>query len=497
MDLQFGQSSQNLFSTIAIQCNEILKKSSLSLSSACLMIQVQFLQLVMILMDIPLLELPTSISTVLFYFNSVVPHKMISKYDSTKIYIILMTTFLFQILLIGGFFVSLKFKRVSKITEFYCLLVYLFEYNLILPSTGCLLNYFVVPNDLSKSSSLIISIVFIFLAFVNFLLLAFFQLFFFNFFIKSKDPFARTPSKHFVFQNFTFLGLLLMDLFLSRTNNVGIHGVFHLVFSVYLIFDFLIRLPYSNYAVTLSYLYAILVYFWIILVRSIGIILNFLLFKSNMIILWTLGMFFILLDLSCYREFLQNLFLRTEFEHLDNPNYIEKKIRLFLQLIKNSKKEKADELRLASLIHFHIDHCKDDFCLCRNPNLAYNSFKEMSANVDLPIFKDLIMTKSIFFSMIYKFNEKIRTSSQLSMVYISFLLEETNNLPLCGVECAIFDRSFGKSFNLFDKICLLRIKHTLTKYMKEFNSKNGPNRQKYEEIVYYDTNLESLTFFKK
>ena len=221
------------------------------------------------------------------------------------------------------------------------------------------------------------------------------------------------------------------------------------------------------------------------------------LIHTNLLVLIFVGVFFIMLVIYCYRDFLQTRLLHADYDSISNDHLFSKKIAFALRLIKNSKKNKADELRLASFFRFHIDVCKNVKCLCKNPELVYNGFKGVSANSELPVFRDTVLLKSILFSILHVFKPRIIASESLSLNFILFTLEVTQNLAMCGNECAIFEMNFGKSMSFSARVCLIRVKLSLKNKLQIFNRKSDEGNNKYECLVQYDAKMNQLKLIKK
>lgn len=492
-----SRSEKDYLGIFIIDISEIIQKSNFHPATASAMIFIQFMQLSIIMIDIPSFNLSAKFETIFKYFDVIVPYKMINSYNLTNFLIILFTNLSIQIIIIAGFFFIRRIKKTLSIVKLYCLLLYLFQYNLILPLVGCLMAVYRTPNTFSPSIEIAIKIAFTFLAVVNLFIEFVISIFVCNFFLHSKDAFARTPSLTFAWQQFGLIFLLMIDIFAGKDTNAWLGSMSNVLFGLYFFFDFFIRLPYSNYIVTMANFYSIFVYFWITIMHLMGTHLGIELVQRNAFVFILVGAFLLLIDLYFLRDFLQNRLLNTNIEDLKNEHYIGKKILLNSQLMKGSKKSKADELRLASLIHYHITGCKNQSCLCKNRHLVFNSFKNISANNDLPVFKDFVLIKSIFFSIMYEMKNQFHRSNSLTIIYILFLLEETNNFAMCGTECFLYEKFVSKTNKLIDKICLTRIKAALMNNCKIQNLNGGPNSQSYEKLVLYDHHLDILKLSKK
>jgi hypothetical protein len=76
------------------------------------------------------------------------------------------------------------------------------------------------------------------------------------------------------------------------------------------------------------------------------------------------------------------------------------RFRYLIGIVKNSKKNKQDELLLTSLIKVHTEKCRDLKCVCKNRKGLYDPKKKRSSNQNLPLFKDSVFVKSYLLMLI-------------------------------------------------------------------------------------------------
>jgi len=492
MDSEESPTRPSFLSSLILDSNNLIRKTSFPTSLALVMLLIHFFQFSMVTIDISTLNADGVYAHIFYYMNVALPHKLLTEFTTPIFLATLLANALVIVIAIYGFFVAKRFHKNIKAITFYFFFLNLVDLNLVGPLIGLNLSVLRLPNQLSAVVSGLGQVGLMAGTLVLVALQVTINIFFANFFITSKDPLCRSPSPIFIANKIGMLALLTVDVFIPRDSSPWLVNIMALVFSLYLLGDFVTRIPYSKMLVSITYLYSTLFFFWVNLMVTLGVNLKIELILDALFILVLIGAFFFVLALYCYRDTLQTYLLNSEFKTLGNENLIEKKIRLFYTLIKNSKKSKKDELRLASLIRFHVDTCSSPLCICQTPEKVFNAVKNQSSNPDLPIFKDSVLVKSIFLSMVQRLEAKIRGSEQLSIIYILLLLEVNHNLPLCGSECATFAKQFGRSASFLSRICLERIHWNLREQLKSFNRRSEIGNNKYELLVDYDTHMNDL-----
>jgi hypothetical protein len=489
-------SSQTFFSgkiEILIETlNTILNQLRISPWIAGLVVLFQFFQLIIIMLEFDLLELPTAYSNIFYYFNIIVPYKLFETYSLIIVLIVLgICSVIIFVIVYGFWMIRQKENPSSSLIKFYGIFIYVYEYVMFLPIFGSLMNIYVLENDMSSQIAIVFMVITgIFIAIMT-TLYVMSSIFFFNFFLRSKDAFARSPDlHHFIFRIF-FLLMTLFDV-LIKHNYFNIKIVVNFGFSVFLCFDFVHRIPYYNYTVTLFYLFSIFSYFWINLLILFTTLIYIKLVKDNILITAIIGIILFLWDIYGYKEYLFNKLISKDFSSIANHNHLEKKVRYFLSLIKNSKKNNVDELRLASIIQMHVESCKDANCICKHRNSAYDPRKQAVSDPSLPIFKDFVFLKNLLLSLIKQTTSKLFTSPNLNMVYILYLFEELGNFGMADQESLAFENRFKKTSLFTFKFCIIRVKIMMKKNLKRFNKQYLYALNKFENVYTYDQNLDKL-----
>lgn len=488
---------KSIISTFINNSNKVIEKTTFSNYLAAAMVFLQFCQMMLVTFNFANLNLAPALEKVVFYFFIIVPHKMLTTYTLPIFIGVLMANVLMFFISVYGYYISQQVSKKSKVIQIYFIFLNFFELVVCPLLIGMIVSFFTLPKQLSVPLQLLGFVSFSIFGIANLALILITNLFFSNFFIASKDPLCRSPSPMFIVNKLLMVIVLSAEIIVPKSTSPWLIDLMALLLSFFICFDYISRIPYSQPFISSTYLYSATLYFWINFLIIISVNLNVELVRQNVLILVIVGAFFLLLIMYSYRGFIRNTLLAIDFKHLQNDNLIEKKIRLFLNLVKNSKKDKADELRLASLIKYHIDSCKNSSCVCTKPQLVYNALKDVSASPDLPVFKDFVFVKSIFLSMIQEMKPKIRSSESLSIIYILYLLEITQNFALCGTECAVYDRHFKNASGFVSRVCIERIKRSLAMKLKEFNLKTEISRNKFEKLVDYDSRMQKLKFDKQ
>lgn len=475
--------------------NLILNQVKVSSWIAGSVIVLQFVQLIVVMLEFDNLQLPEAYSKVFYYFNLVIPYKLIETYSLIIALVLLGICCLILFVIVYGFF-AIHFKEnPSNIAmKFYGLFLYLYEYVLFLPILGGLLSIYFFPSDMSSQASVAFMIVFGLMIAILFALYLFITLFFFNFFLRSKDAFARSPDLHHCIFRVLFALLVLFDVII-KTDYFDVKIVVNFGLSIILLIDFIHRIPYYNYAVTLFYLFSIFSYFWINLLILFTSLIYIKLIKDNILITVIIGIVLFLWDIYGYKDYLFNTLITKDFSSIANNNHLEKKVRYFLTLIKNSKKNNVDELRLASIIQLHIESCKIGSCICKNRGSAYDPRKKTSSDMSLPIFKDFVFLKNLLLMLIKETTNKLFTSPGLNMVYILYLFEELGNFGMADQECVAFTNRFKRPTQFTFKFCIFRIKIMMKKNLKRFNKQYPYALNRFENLYVYDQSFDELKYF--
>ena len=475
--------------------NLILNQVKISAWIAGLVILLQFVQLIIVMIEFDNLKLPNSYSSVFYYFNLIIPYKLIETYSLIISFVMLgICCFVLLVIIYGFLAIHFKENPSSVGMKLYGLFLYLYEYVLFLPILGGLLCIYFFPSDMSAQTLIAFKVVFGFLIAVLFALYLLITLFFFNFFLRSKDAFARGPDLNHCIFRMLFAFLILFDV-LIKVDYFDVKIVLNFALSIILIIDFIHRIPYYNYAVTLFYLFSIFSFFWINLLILFTSLIYIKLIKDNILITVIIGIVLFLWNIYGYKDYLFNTLITRDFSNIANNNHLEKKVRYFLTLIKRSKKNNVDELRLASIIQLHIESCKLGSCICKDRASAYDPRKKASSDLSLPIFKDFVFLKNLLLMLIKETTNKLFTSPGLNMVYILYLFEELGNFGMADQECVAFTNRFKRPTQFTFKFCISRIRIMMKKNLKRFNKQYPYALNRFENLYVYDQSFDDLKYF--
>lgn len=487
-----GNTSAQIIEGLVQSINCILSELKISVWIAGLIILVQFFQLSIIMMEFDSLELSSTYSGIFYYFNLIAPYKLIGSFSMIVALIISGISLLFIVALIYGF-VSIHFKSNPSTTlkKIYGLFLYFFEYVLFLPILGALTSIYSLPNNLSDSQLLAFQAVFGVCLIVLGVMYFAVVLFFFNFLLRSKDALARSPSLTHFFFKILFVLLTVIDVLIGPSN-FKIKEIINLIVTVVLCIDFIRRVPYYNYEVSLFYLFGVFAFFWVNLLVIFVSVFNVKLVRDNILVTMLVGVVLFIWNIYGYKKYLFNSLISKDFTKISNNNLLEKKIRYFLVLIKNSKKNIKDELKLASIVQLHVESCKTSGCICKNRAMAYDPKKRASADMSQLIFKDFVFLKNLVLFLIKETSVRLFTSPNLNLVFILYLFEELCNFGMANQECIAFVGRFKKPTQFMYKYSIMRIQILMKNNLKRFNKQFPFALNKFENVLEYDRSFDDL-----
>ena len=120
---------------------------------ACALILLQFLQVIIIMVDHESFAEGSALASIIHYSYLLVPHKYITDYNILVYLLIMLVTVILLLVIFYLYFFIQKIKA-ANVLQYYGLMVYAFQYNLSMPIIGCLANVYSLPNDWSIGLSL-------------------------------------------------------------------------------------------------------------------------------------------------------------------------------------------------------------------------------------------------------------------------------------------------------------------------------------------------------
>ena len=489
--------SNDLQRRFAKAINKLLKDIKISPWVAGFIIVIQFSQLILSMMEFDYFQMPPIYYTIFTYFNLLLPYCYFTQITQTVCFIILIVSIVIVIVLYYGFIFTTRTKNVSTtVRRGYTLFIYLYEYVIFLPLAGALLSIYFYPNNLTQNAqqNFMASFAILFVLLVIPYILS--AMFFFNFSLRSKDAFARSPDLTHFFMRVLFILMVLFDVAIYL-NYYSLKVAVNMLLSIAIIVEFVNRLPYYHYTVTLFYIFAAFFYFWVNLLTLFTVVIYIKLIKDNILITVVVGLVLFLWNLYSFKDYLFNRLINQDFNTLSNFNHLERKVRYFLLLIKNSKKSTVDELRLASIIQLHSEGCLNEQCVCKNRASAWDPRKKAGADLSVPVFKDFIFLKNLLLVMLRENIAKLFGAPSLNLTYILFLFEVLNNFGMADQESALFLTRFGQPTYAAFRFCLLRVRLLMQKELKRSNRQYPYALNHYENLLVYDRGFETLKLDNK
>lgn len=181
-----------------------------------------------------------------------------------------------------------------------------------------------------------------------------------------------------------------------------------------------------------------------------------------------------------------------EIDEINEEVKLDVRFRYLVNVVKNSKKNKQDELLLTSLIKVHSEKCKDPKCICKNRQELYDPKKRRGANVDVPMFKDGVFVKAYMLMLIQKSVAKMPKSSLLNLDYFLFLYEEMANISLVNHQILLFEKSFNNNLFITVQYAIYRLRISIYYELKEINKTTEISKVRYETIRLYDDKMAKL-----
>lgn len=282
--------------------------------------------------------------------------------------------------------------------------------------------------------------------------------------------------------------LLIFDQEQKFRFNLFIHTIFSIIFCI----DYYNRLPYYNTNVSEYYCFGIYSYFWITTVLLIAKLANMRLILQNVIYIILIGQIFFLYIVKTFREYFYRQLVIREIEEINNEIHLDVRFRYLINIVKNSKKNKQDELLLTSLIKVHTEKCTNSRCACKNRDSLYDPKEQKASNPDAPHFKDSVFVKSYLLMLIKKSVQKNTKSSLLNIDYFLFLFEEMSNIGLVNKSILIFERQFNNNLFITVQYAIYRMRISVYYHIKKMNKSEKISRIQFENIRVYDNYMDSL-----
>jgi hypothetical protein len=338
--------------------NSILEQLKIPTWAASLLILFQLSQMTLIMLEFDALDLPDSILNVCYYFNLFAPYKFLQSFSFTIALVVTGISLLLIVVLVYGFAeIYSRQCQSTALIKFYGVFLYLFEYFIFIPMFGALLSIYSLPNSLSENEQQAFILVFGFLLAILSILYFSVVLFFFNFMLRSKDAFARSPDLNHFYFRVLFVLLTILDVVVDTTN-YNLKLIVNFGVAIILCLDFIRRMPYYHYTVTLFYFFGVLAFFWFNFLMLFISVIRVHLIKDNIVMIVAVSMLLLLWNIYGFQKYLFDNLISKDFSTISSNDLLEKKIRYLLFLIKASKKSNRDELKLALVVQLHVESCK-------------------------------------------------------------------------------------------------------------------------------------------
>jgi hypothetical protein len=224
--------------------------------------------------------------------------------------------------------------------------------------------------------------------------------------------------------------LVCLDVFLDPATKLRTSLFVHTISSLFFLVDFYNRLPFYITSVSQTYCLAISTYFWISIVLLITNLAELEILVVNVVWIIFVGLCFFLYIVTATRELFQRQMIILGVDEISQEVRLDFRFRYLISLVKNSKKNKQDELLVTSLIKVHTEQCLDVKCVCKHRKGLYDPKKNKESNVSISMIKDSVYIKSYLMMIIQKSLVKMPKSNLLNLDYFLFLFEEMLNIPL-------------------------------------------------------------------
>lgn len=391
-----------------------------------------------------------------------------------------------------------KHKEYGDIKLFFGLSMYYIDTILVIPMFGICFKLTVCGTDANEPSCgstgffiyLIVSLVLLLTLFVIEMCVG---MFFFNFDFKMKDNLSRSYNiMHLVFRIYCIM-VAGLDVYMNDGNQKLTTVLFiHFIFASIFCIDYYNRLPYYNREVSEFYCNGVFGYFWITLVLLATFLADYELINDNMIYIIMIGIFFFLYVVRTYREFFYRNLIIKEIDEIDNEIHLDARFRYLIQIVKNSKKNKQDELLLTSIIKVHTEKCQDPECVCKKRSTLFDPKVKQNGDEDSRIFKDEVFIKNYLLTLIKDSCKKLPKSSLLNIDLFLFLYKEMNNIPQVNHNIILFEKQSQQSLFVTVKYAIYRLKISIYYFMKDRNKYHPTSSIMFENIRVFDEEMKNL-----
>lgn len=443
------------------------------------MMSFQFFQIVVILLE----GFEQNLNFSLGFFRYSVPHLI--RFGPSYIYFwsVIGVSVLASVGMILGMINSFKLRgNKSVIFMLVTSYVYFFQYILFIVLVSFLLD--VIKLCSASNSVLILGAAA--LCYLKLLLVQFFlNVFFFNFSFSSKDSFARMPSYYFAFSDVIRMSIFAIDVFVESESKPTILLITSSAFSFFLIANFISKLPYIKYEVTMIYFFLVCSFAWVNFSLFFTWIIAANIIKSNLTSIIVVGLVLIVGNFWYYFHSFFKYLVNLSILSISNPNITEKQIRYLYRMIQLSSKSKVDELMLASIIQVHIENCAKSLCVCKNRSILYDPISQTESDASVPIFKDPVFLKNFLLMLIQEVKTKFSTSINIQIVSILFQLEQFENFAQVSQELYTFHHR-DKNLSFSYQICVDRISRKLKFQLKERDHNSQFAHDHIEDIFKFD-----------
>lgn len=391
-----------------------------------------------------------------------------------------------------------KHKEYGGTKRFFGMCMYFIDTILVIPLFGVCFKLTVCGDEQNQPSCnstgffiyLIVSIILLLTLFVIEMCVG---MFFFNFDFKMKDNLSRSYNiMHLVFRIYCIL-VAGLDVYMKEgdqklTTVYFIHFIFASIFCI----DYYNRLPYYNREVSEFYCYGVFGYFWTSLVILSTYLANYGLITNNMIYIILIGVCFFLYVVRTYREYFYRNLIIKEIDEIDNEIHLDARFRYLIQIVKNSKKNKQDELLLTSIIKVHTEKCQDAECVCKKRSTLFDPKQKQSGAEDTRIFKDEVFIKNYLLTLIKDSCKKLPKSSLLNIDLFLFLYKEMNNIPQVNHNIILFEKQSQQSLFVTVKYAIYRLKISIYYFLKDKNKYHNTSSIMFENIRVFDEEMKNL-----
>lgn len=391
-----------------------------------------------------------------------------------------------------------KHKEYGGTKLFFGLSMYYIDTILVIPMFGICFKLTVCGNEANQPSCgstgffiyLIVSLVLLLTLFVIEMCVG---MFFFNFDFKMKDNLSRSYNiMHLVFRIYCIL-VAGLDVYMKDGNQKLTTVLFiHFIFACIFCIDYYNRLPYYNREVSEFYCYGVFGYFWITLVLLSTFLANYDLINDNMIYIMIIGIFFFLYVVRTYREYFYRRLIIKEIDEIDNEIHLDARFRYLIQIVKNSKKNKQDELLLTSIIKVHTEKCQDPECVCKKRSSLFDPKSKENGDEDTRIFKDEVFIKNYLLTLIKDSCKKLPKSSLLNIDLFLFLYKEMNNIPQVNHNIILFEKQSQQSLFVTVRYAIYRLKISIYYFLKDRNKYHPTSGIMFENIRVFDEEMKNL-----